>query len=312
MLLVILSMMLGFVLLMCGARILCDSVIRLAYRFNVSSVAAGVLLVSIGTAAPDLTSVVTATLKGYSDFSVGNILGSNFSNLTLGFGIAALVSPFRCAKRILSVDLPLLFVITVFFVICCIDGNLTRVDGILFLSIFACYSFFSLRKTKPRFAIGRVEFGENVANCAAWKNCMAFVAATILLACGSHLVVMSCVGIADNFGLSQTFVGFSLSSLGTSAPEIFVVATAAKRRYHTICSGNVFGSNLINLMFVAGLCATIHPICFHENDFYQEACALILVTAASWYIFWTRKVFSRALGAALVATYLAVIFLVKN
>jgi cation:H+ antiporter len=309
----IFSLVIDFVFLTYGSRLLCDSAINLARRFNLNSIAVGIFLVSIGTSAPDFVSVITAALRGHSDFAIGNILGSNFSNLTLGFGIAAMISPFKCAKKIVKIELPLLFALTVFFAACCMDERLTRADGAMLLTIFAVYLFFLFSGKRPKFTA--MESGES--NCdrrvwPLWKSVVVFASAAILLACGAHLVVIHCIKIANLFEMSQTFIGFSLSALGTSAPEIFVVATAAKRRHHIICAGNIFGSSLINLMFVAGFCAVAHPMYLQGKNFIAEACVLIFVTAMAWYVFGSKRVFSKPLGALFIATYFAAMFFVKK
>jgi cation:H+ antiporter len=277
------------------------------------SAAIGIFLVSMGTAAPDLMSVIMATLEGHPDFSMGNILGSNFSNLTLGFGIASLIAPFKCTKKITKVEIPLLFALTIFFVICCFDGQLTRFEGIAFLLVFAAYLIFSFfRKGSRLISSEREAKKKKFKSWRIWQSASVFIFSAALLACGAHLVVTRCIGIADAFGMSQTFIGFSLSALGTSAPEIFVVATAAKRRHYSICSGNIIGSNLINLTLVAGLCSAVHPIHCRANDLFPEACSLIFVTALSWYIFVQRKIFSRGLGLAFIAIYFVTMFLLRK
>jgi cation:H+ antiporter len=283
----------------------------MAHRFNINSVVVGVFLVSLGTAAPDLVSTLTALFEGHPDISIGNILGSNFSNLALGFGVASLVMPFKCTKKIARVEFPLLFALTVFFVLCCFDGKLVRFEGIILLLLFVAYILLSLRRNGDNFVSMEHQGADGKDFCpwSAKTSVSIFVIAAILLASGAHIVVSSCIKIADVLKVSQTFIGFSLLALGTSAPEIFVVTTAARRHHHVICSGNIVGSNLINLMFVAGLCATIHPIIFQKDAFWREAIALIFITLLSWYIFRTRRVFSRACGALFVATYLIVMFL---
>jgi cation:H+ antiporter len=147
---------------------------------------------------------------------------------------------------------------------------------------------------------------------SAKSGILAFAISAVLLAIGAHLVVKSCCRITDFFAVSKTFIGFSLIAFGTSAPEIFVVTVAAKHRRHNICCGNIVGSNLINIMLVAGICATVRPIYLVAISFWPEALALVFITAISCYIFRTKKVFRRSYGIAFVATYLAVMFTLKR
>jgi cation:H+ antiporter len=112
--------------------------------------------------------------------------------------------------------------------------------------------------------------------------------------------------------VSKTFIGFSLLAFGTSAPEIFVVSLAAKKKHHFICSGNIVGSSLINLLLVGGICATVNPISLEGSVFSAEIIALIAVTMLAWYVFRMKRIFSRAWGIAFVATYFATMFLARG
>ncbi|MDR3144552.1 MAG: sodium:calcium antiporter, partial [Puniceicoccales bacterium] len=296
-----------------GAKLLCSSAVHLARRFPVVAGAAGIFLVSIGTSAPDLVSAVTAILSDQPCISVGNILGSNFANLTLGFGVAALVSPFKCSKKIAKVEFPLLLALTILFVLFCLSGGMSRRSGILFLAAFAAYLFFTFSQKRAKSECGGNEiFIRCSETWTAKKGICAFVFSTILLAFGAHFAVKSCCRMADFFAVSKTFVGFSLVAFGTSAPEIFVVTVAAKHHRHDICCWNIVGSNLINLMLVAGICATVRPIYLADINFLPEALALVCITLISCCIFRTKKIFSRACGIAFVATYLVVMFAAKG
>jgi cation:H+ antiporter len=308
-----LLLMVGFSMLTGGAKLICDSATHVARRLGIGSSVTGIFLVSIGTSAPDFVSVITALWEGHQDISIGNILGSNFANATLGFGIASLVMPFKCTKEIAKVEFPLLLALTVFFAIRCLRGGLSRLDGIVLMVAFASYAYLSFCGKGSKVLKLRQE--PTAANFVDWpmgRSVLIFALSAALLAWGAHLVVMSCCKISDFFGLSKTFVGFSLLAFGTSAPEIFVVAIAARRGNHAICSGNIIGSSLINLMFVAGLCATVHPLYLGKNVFFIEAIVLIGATAMGWYVFWTKKVFSRMCGLIFIATYLAAMLLMKN
>jgi cation:H+ antiporter len=268
----------------------------------------------MGTAAPDLVSATVAVFEGHPDVSIGNILGSNFTNLTLGFGLASLVAPFKCTKKNAKLEFPLLLALTVIFILFCIDGKLSRLEGSALLFFFALYIFHTLTK-KNECNSDNLPPENSATHSGTWKlrkSIFTFIISSVLLGYGAHLLVKSCCQIADFYELSKTFIGFSLLSFGTSAPEIFVVVAAAKQHRNTICSGNIIGSNLINLMCVSGLCATICPFSFQKNIFLPEAFSLLLATLATWYIFSTKKTFSRICGAVFLAMYLLVMLLIKG
>jgi cation:H+ antiporter len=302
-------LVIGFIFLIYGAKFFCDSALHILRRFNINSAMVELFLISIGTAAPDLVATITAILEDHPNIAMGNIVGSNFSNLALGFGIASLVTPFKCNKKVVWVEFPLLFVLTIFFTSCCLRGQITRCASAIFLITFVVYLLFPFLRKKSENASDKTHF--DVENFNPWsikKSGAVFISSIVFLTIGAHLVVTSCYHISNFFKISETFIGFSLLALGTSAPEIFVVTTAAKQRHYTICSGNIIGSNLLNLMLITGLCTLIHPLYFAKGSFLVETSALIFITMATWRIFAVKNVFSRKHGLMCVATYLFVVF----
>ncbi|MDR2603677.1 MAG: sodium:calcium antiporter [Puniceicoccales bacterium] len=306
---VVFFLVIGFMLLIYGAKFFCDSTLHILRKFNINSAMVEIFLISIGTAAPDLVATITAVLEDHPNIAMGNIVGSNFSNLTLGFGIASLISPFKCDRRVALVEFPLLLALTIFFTSCCLRGQITRCASAVFLTTFVVYLLFPFLRKKSKNVSDKTCL--NVENFNLWstkKSGTVFISSIVLLTLGAHLVVTSCYHISNFFKISETFIGFSLLALGTSAPEIFVVTTAAKQRHYTICSGNIIGSNLLNLMLITGVCTLIHPLYFAKGSLLMETCALILITMITWYIFAVKKVFSRKYGLMCVATYFLVVF----
>lgn len=306
------ALFVGFLMLTFGAKILCDAAIRLSSLLKINSALAGIFLVSIGTAAPDCMSALIGIIEQQPDISIGNILGSNFTNLTLGLGIAGIIAPFKCDNTMSKIEMPLLSLLTLFFVMCCWDGKLTRIEGCAFIASLLIYILYSLYNNKQQTQNDSLTSYNCNQTWSTRKSIVLFIISAASLAIGAHLVVTSCCRIADWLSVSKTFIGFSLLAFGTSAPEIFVVTTAALRKQHTICSGNIIGSNLINLMCVAGLCSVIHPFNFDKTLFSTEALSLLFITFLCCYIFKKRPIFSRLSGLIFVMTYCVTMFLVKK
>jgi cation:H+ antiporter len=306
---VVFLLVIGFIFLIYGAKFFCDSALHILRKFNINSAMVEIFLISIGTAAPDLVSTITAILEDHPNIAMGNIVGSNFSNLALGFGIASLVTPFKCNKRVVRVEFPLLVALTIFFTSCCLRGQITRYASAIFLTTFVVYLLFPFFGKKSKNTSDKTCIDvENFNPWSAKKSSAVFLSSIVFLTLGAHLVVTSCYHISNFFKISETFIGFSLLALGTSAPEIFVVTTAAKQRHYTICSGNIIGSNLLNLMLITGLCTLIHPLYFAKGSFLVETGALIFMTLATWYIFAVKNVFSRKCGLMCLGTYFLVVF----
>ena len=71
----------GLIVLFVAGELLVKGSVIVAYRFKISTLVVGLTVVSFGTSAPELFVSLMATLDGYQDIAVGNVVGSNIANL---------------------------------------------------------------------------------------------------------------------------------------------------------------------------------------------------------------------------------------
>ena len=137
MLVSIFLIIIGFTLLIKGADLLVDGASNIAKKFHIPEIIIGLTIISIGTSLPELFVSITSAIDGYPDMAVGNVIGSNISNLLLILGTSAIIRAIEFKKETKLVEIPLCFFITsAFLIICNIGKNVTRIEGSILIFLF--------------------------------------------------------------------------------------------------------------------------------------------------------------------------------
>ncbi len=251
----------GLVLLTLGAELLVRGAAAFARRCGLSPLVVGLTVVSIGTSMPELVVSVDAAIQGNEAIGIGNIVGSNISNIALILGLAALVRPMDVEAQVVRLDAPILVGVSLLLVVLVLDGRLGGVDGgLLTLGVVGYLSFtvWAARGTSER-------VHDEVSNVLPsqtsqiWEVGL-FVLGIVGLLFGANLLVEGAVRIARLYEVSQLVVGLSVVAVGTSLPELATSVLAAYRGKGTIAIGNAIGSCILNILGILGLTATALPL----------------------------------------------------
>lgn len=238
-----------------GGEVLISGAVSLAKRAGIKKVVVGLTVVAIGTSMPEFFVSLFGVLKGSPDISVGNVIGSNLANIGLALSIAVLIR--KETGRFIDVtwDMTFLSVATLMFLFMSVDGRVARIDGlILFLMLFL-YIFASAKREGQE-----IEEEKSLS-----YPILLLVMGIAILAFSAHYTVTSGIEISRRMGISQLAIGMTAMALGTSLPEIFVSAVAAVKKEVGIGIGNIIGSNIFNLLGVAGGVAIIKPLRVNTN-----------------------------------------------
>ena len=259
----------GFVMLVKGADLFVDGASGIATKFGIPQLVIGLTIVAMGTSAPEAAVSITAAFGGSADITIGNIVGSNILNILIILGISALVYPLAVQKSTLIVDIPVVLLATVVLYLLGFDGNISRIDAVIMLVIFAAYLSYLFIGAKKEASLQKAENTDAEENAAKeislLKASIFTVIGLALIIGGSNFVVNSATAIATALGLSQRFIGLTIVALGTSLPELFTSVTAALKKNSDIAIGNIVGSNIFNLLFIVGLSGVIIPVPFAEG-----------------------------------------------
>ncbi|MBU1118263.1 calcium/sodium antiporter [Patescibacteria group bacterium] len=307
----------GFVILIKAADMLVDGSSSIAKKFGISSLMIGLTIVAFGTSAPELVVNILSSLNGNSEIAIGNILGSNISNVLLILGITALVYPLKVSKGTTWKEIPLSLLGSLALLFAAndqlIDGGpfsaLSRIDGILFLFFFVVFIYYTFGIAK---VAGKVEEDKKVKKRSMPSSIIFILIGMFGLFLGGKWVVDSAVAIAQNFGLSESLVGLTVVAIGTSLPELATSVMAALRKNADIAVGNIVGSNIFNVFWILGVSAVIKPLPFNPSINLDMIVAILAIVILFVTLFFGKKrMIERWQGALFVGSYVAyVVFLV--
>ena len=292
-------LLIGFILLIKGADLFVEGSSSLARILKVPSVIIGLTIVAMGTSAPEASVSINAALAGSNDIAISNVIGSNLFNGMVVVGVCAFLSSFRTNPAILKRDMPLNILITAVLCIMLCDGTLSRLEGILLLVGMVAYL-----ATMVISAIHNRETGEAVTAFSLPKSLFYLAIGLAAVIFGGDLVVEQACIIAENFGVSQNFIGLTIIAVGTSLPELVTSITATRKGDSGLALGNAIGSNLFNILFILGMSAAISPLTVLSESILD--CLLLLASGVLLFVFaLTKKRMSRTEGAVCVLLYVA-------
>ena len=256
----ILGLVVGLVCLVGGAEALVRGAAAIASRLGIAPVIIGLTVVAFGTSAPELAVSVGASLSGEADVALGNVVGSNISNILLILGASAIVGGLAVSQRIIRLDIPLLIGASTLTLLLALDNEIGRVDGAILFAGIVAYTTWLARAARNERADVLDEYDDAVDALEAEtgdRPLLAQIALVLvglgILVLGSQLLVGSATDIAEELGVSDLVIGLTVVAIGTSLPELATSMTAAIRGQRDIAVGNVVGSNLFNLLSVLGL-----------------------------------------------------------
>lgn len=261
----ILFILIGFTLLIKGADFLVDGSNAIAKKLHISEIVIGLTIVSIGTSMPELFVSTTSAIEGYSDISIGNIIGSNICNLLLILGLSALIRPLEFQNQTKLIENPMSIFLTLFFLIICnINQDINRYEGLILIGLFCLFLTYTIIMAKRNQQDVILQFSdEKSKKISIFKNTMFILLGIILLKLGSELVVESAKKIAITLSVSEKVIGLTIVAIGTSLPELVTSVTAAIKGDSDIAIGNIVGSNIFNMLLIVGVSAVINPISYN-------------------------------------------------
>ena len=246
---------------------------RIGWGLHMSPFVVGVLVVGVGTSFPELVSSVYAALAGETEIVVGNVVGSNITNILLVLGIAGLVAKeARLKLDLLHIDLPMVLGSAILLGFLIVDGGFTRMDAVLCLIGAGIYVYSTLA-TKN--AAGDNSQDAERPGIGAWAR---LLGSMVLILLSAKYTVDAVVVLATSLGIGTDVIALSAVALGTSLPEIMVAITAARQGKIELAVGNIMGSNVFNAFAVMGLPGLITPLAVPDDVIAFSMPVLIAVT----------------------------------
>jgi cation:H+ antiporter len=298
----------GFFILVKGAHWLVDGGTSLAKILGVSDLLIGLTVVAMGTSLPEMFIDVTAAIKGNTGLVIGDLIGSNVTNILLILGVSAVIFPLQIHRGVIWREIPFTF-IAAFLVLLLgndrfIEGGssmLGRIDGLVMLSFMAIYLYYLISVNNK--ATFTKETGHKRAGVV--KPISLVIAGVLGLSFGARLIVTAAVFIAGKMHISETMIGLTVIALGSSLPELTASIVAALKKRPDLALGNIVGSNIVNIFLVLGVCSVIRPLPLRPQDNF----AIVIAILASVLLFFSafvgkRSVIDRWIGVVFISIYI--------
>ena len=332
MILNVIFIVLGIVTVLWGADRLTEGAVAVAEKLKVPQIVIGLTIVAVGTSMPEFCVSLVSAIKGTPDLAVGNVVGSNIFNTLLIVGVAAVIAPITILPSTVKKDIPFALVASALLMMLGYDGNLSRIDAVVLLIMFAAFMYITLKapsklpqggepqqakieerevrndEMEVRTEDGEVrnDDGETSKDAplplgGVWRGLLIPLGLTCLIV-GSNIFVNGATFVAGYFGVSEAVIGLTVVAMGTSLPELATTVVAARKGNSGIAIGNVLGSNVFNILFILGATGVICPMELQGitmTDFSMMGFSMILL----WLFSFTKYEIERWEGAFFIALF---------
>lgn len=254
----LLYLILGLIGLWIGSELITRGSINIARRLKISYMFIGLTILAIGSDLPELFVNITGALQKLqgidtSGLIVGEAVGTVISQTTFIMGLIGLFGVVIISKREFLRDGLIMIGSAAVLFLMGMDGQLSVMDGLILVIIYAFY-FMTLVREEKIFA--KIRRNNKGIGLLVW-SIVSILAGFAFLVYGSKVVVENAVELANIWDLSQTFVGLLIVGFGTSLPELTICINAVMKKAGSLSIGNIIGSNIFDILFALGFSTVI-------------------------------------------------------
>ena len=291
----------GLAMLCFGGSWLVSGGVSIAKKLRISQLIIGLTVVAYGTSTPELAASIAASLGSHTDLILGNIVGSNISNVGMVIGISAIISPLVVSKATTRKEIPIMIGVMLLLVAISVDGEISQYDGILLIGGLIAFTVYTVSRAKKE---RKQEDTDQPDQKSSIPKAVGLVAiGSGLLYLGGYLTIENVVSIAQSIGVSETVVGITIVAIGTSLPELITSVIAIKRGHTDIGIGNIVGSNIYNILMIMGIASVITGIAVTPDIFTDY---LVMIGFAVVLVAFLRSgIIPRPAGIGLAIAYAA-------
>ena len=304
----------GLVLLYLGGEALVKGSVSLALKLKISTLVAGMTIVSFATSAPELLVSLQAAIKGHTDITFGNVIGSNIANIALVLGLAAVLFRLNINPQTKKISFPFLFLSSLIFgLVLYFFNGISFWVGVAFVILLIFFILYLIRQSRKEYlqtAIVDDELLEKESQTSLYKSVLYLVIGIVLLKYGADYFVDGAIVLAKIFSVSDRVIAVTVIAIGTSIPELATTVIAALKKEESLAVGNLIGSNIFNILAVLGLTALIKDIPLLDEQLFRTDYLLMMGLTISLggviYLFSKNKI-SRIEGVILLVFYIVYI-----
>ena len=271
------SVITGLIILCIGGYAIVSGGVSLAKKFRISSMVIGLTVVAYGTSTPELAAAILATFNSHTELILGNIVGSNISNIGMVIGISAIFAPLLISKITVRRWVPIMIGVSLLVIAMSYDGEISQVDGVILIAVLIGFTIYTIKTVKKQ-RVGEnqtvdIEHAEGELFLSRYRietfpKALTLIGiGIILLFFGGHFTVDGAVGVAESLGLSQIVIGIAIVGIGTSLPELITSVIAIAKKQTDIGVGNIVGSNIYNILLILGVASAMVGIPISDDAF---------------------------------------------
>jgi len=299
----ILIFIIAMAALIYGADFIIEQSEKIALHFDISPFVIGATLIALGTSLPEMAVSMSASFKGSGDIAVANVIGSTIFNISLVLGTVFLIAKSIQPKRdLFAKDSSWSLFPILIFLLMSIDGQLSRLDGFLFIMLMGAYLLFLIQSNQVE------EIDEDLAREKfAWgKTLTLLIIGFIFVVGGADFAIDSAGNIARDFGVSEWIIGLFLVAFGTSLPELVVSIQAARNNNADMAIGAIIGSNVANFTMVLGFSSLVNPLNVNLSENFFDITAALIVSVMLVFIT-ANKLYNKSAGIVMMTVLALVI-----
>lgn len=306
---------LGIVLLIFGGSAIVRGAVTLAGRLGLSTLFLGLVVVGMGTSAPELAVSVDAVFGGQTGIAVGNIVGSNITNVLLILGLGAVLSPIAAEKNVVLRDgLMVLIASAMLTMLGNMGGSIERSMGVFMIGVLVVYltlAYFSER-VRPTMSGDRALEAAEKARMhipSIILDVIVILTGFVAIKFGADFLIEGAVETAHALNVDEEVIGLTLVAFGTSLPELALILIASMRRHTELAVGAIVGSNIFNILAVLGITSILRPIEIGNTMASFDLPVMMVATLIMSFFLLTKCRLSRFEGLILMAGYFGYLYL---
>ena len=341
--------LLGILLLIKGGDYLIEGSVVIARRAKLSPMIIGLTVIGFGTSMPELCVSAQAAWTGSSGIALGNVAGSNISNIALILGVTALIHPIPAKPDILRRGMPVFVLALCIIIAVAVNGTIERWMGMTMVSLLIIYLIVEIRRsrkieaaksktaltkvskdasspaeeisiesTKDASSPADVNVTDSVKDMPLWKALSVVILSLAAMVWGSDMRVSGASDIAHTIGDSmgvdpvamERIIGLTIVAVGTSLPELCASVIAARKGETDMAVGNIIGSGIFNILCVVGVASSISPIHNSWHPFALDYIVQLGLCLLLWLFLRTNHLLQRWEGAIFTTIYVSYILFV--
>ena len=300
-------LIIGLFTLIMGGDFLVRGASSLALRLHMTPLVVGLTVVAFGTSAPELLISLSAALSGSPDLAMGNVVGSNICNLGLVLGVTILIGPVRVGPDSIQIDWPVTMGSSLLLFYVVRDNYLGIYEGIFFILLLLAYTFFIIRRSRKKMKAEITMEKEldvpDLPSKSLIKDIGVIIIGSVGLYFGAKWFVIGAKELALFLEVSQRVIGITIVALGTSLPELVTSMVASFKKETDLALGNLFGSNIFNVLSILGITSIVKEIHVSEIIHQVDMLWMLGITLLILPLMLFQRKLARTEGVILLLVY---------